>query len=118
MRISDWSSDVCSSDLPERHRTTPLWVPAFAGTHASQAKMIAPRPRALLQVHEHPAVDEQRGAGNIGGHVGGEEDDRPDQILGLAEPAEGGARFLLHCNHTTRAERAAVAHRTEEHTAE
>src|SRR3546814_16338884 len=93
MRISDWSSDVCSSDLPERHRTTPLWVPAFAGTHASQAKMIAPRPRALLQVHEHPAVDEQRGAGNIGGHVGGAADDRPDQILGLAEPAEGGARI-------------------------
>src|SRR3546814_18976721 len=72
---------------------TPLWVPAFAGTHASQAKMIAPRTRALLQVHEHPAVDEQRGAGNIGGNVGGEEDDRPDQILGLAAPAAGGARF-------------------------
>src|SRR3546814_7796979 len=65
MHIRDWRSDVCSSDL------------------------------ALLQVHEHSAVDEQRGAGDIGGHVGGEEDDRADQVLGLAEAAERGARFHI-----------------------
>src|SRR3546814_2393522 len=31
MRISDWSSDVCSSDLPEREGTVPMpFTPAIA----------------------------------------------------------------------------------------
>src|SRR3546814_17780653 len=29
MRISDWSSDVCSSDLPRRRRRTPMRVMVF-----------------------------------------------------------------------------------------
>src|SRR3546814_4500544 len=31
MRISDWSSDVCSSDLPDRVLGTPISENAFAG---------------------------------------------------------------------------------------
>src|SRR3546814_7161458 len=31
MRISDWSSDVCSSDLPDNRRLRRSWIPACAG---------------------------------------------------------------------------------------
>src|SRR3546814_17099824 len=34
MRISDWSSDVCSSDLPPPALLAPLWAPVGLRYHA------------------------------------------------------------------------------------
>src|SRR3546814_2580448 len=44
MRISDWSSDVCSSDLPDRRRAStnamPVTPPTASTISASEAGMI------------------------------------------------------------------------------
>src|SRR3546814_11592032 len=40
MRISDWSSDVCSSDLPERHRPETRPVLEIGGQHQHEIDRI------------------------------------------------------------------------------
>src|SRR3546814_19628625 len=51
LRISDWSSDVCSSDLP-----TPHGIPAFAGM--TKLGMITPHPKGV-----HPTIHFPHGQG-------------------------------------------------------
>src|SRR3546814_10916646 len=52
MRISDWSSDVCSSDLPfpvNRPQPTAFGLLCAApGIHAAAAERLAPRARKIL----------------------------------------------------------------------
>src|SRR3546814_19714148 len=50
MRISDWSSDVCSSDLPGRHRGRRL-EPGYgrAGTGAQRARALSEQRRAYYR---------------------------------------------------------------------
>src|SRR3546814_8405506 len=58
MRISDWSSDVCSSDLPTRNSGAPESPPSTAPPcrsalgRDSHYTGKASRPSALLQSHE------------------------------------------------------------------
>src|SRR3546814_8485116 len=60
MRISDWSSDVCSSDFPERPEG------GFRGV-GGHARSVAVRPRALvfacLRVFRRPSQRGPRGGG-------------------------------------------------------
>src|SRR3546814_17461645 len=51
LRISDWSSDVCSSDLP-----TPHEIPAFAGM--TKLGMTTPHPKGV-----HPTIHYPHGKG-------------------------------------------------------
>src|SRR3546814_11582899 len=44
MRISDWSSDVCSSDLRDHHRCRPLQRGSRAGVRAVPDSAAAPEP--------------------------------------------------------------------------
>src|SRR3546814_14027752 len=61
MRISDWSSDVCSSDLPEKSTTwtigaviQPRALPGFTATvHFFDIKV----KDAILQIPEHSVMD-------------------------------------------------------------
>src|SRR3546814_14979614 len=84
MRISDWSSDVCSSDLSRSSRS-----PSSAGgctstmksaTHAGRARKSWPRGTAPL-VTKGPSggytktITDPIG-GNPGGHLGGGSEDR------------------------------------------
>src|SRR3546814_4374408 len=58
MRISDWSSDVCSSDLPEvRDRYI---------HRAMNARRIAGRPGSALRHENHPLPDRGDSAMEIG----------------------------------------------------
>src|SRR3546814_9325922 len=71
MRISDWSSDVCSSDLKSRYRRACAWVPS-AGSDAGRSPYSAlPRfgvrnstlnPAALMKAVD-PACPEICGTG-------------------------------------------------------
>src|SRR3546814_7333435 len=68
MRISDWSSDVCSSDLYRRRRPTAMqgWsaqsprppAPCFSGSKAGsfEHSLIDPEPRIALEAHD-PLVE-------------------------------------------------------------
>src|SRR3546814_17935178 len=58
MRISDWSSDVCSSDLPRRTRPRQSAVPAADDSHQAATRRLGAylrhrsgphRPRQLLR---------------------------------------------------------------------
>src|SRR3546814_17896021 len=48
MRISDWSSDVCSSDLGVRHRHSTPGVRAYLKTTSAAAKPIAAKYGSLI----------------------------------------------------------------------
>src|SRR3546814_15172477 len=77
MRISDWSSDVCSSDLLGRH---------VAGRHGGLARGV-PAQRAPLAVAREEAV---LGAAGIVDHqpgrVGVAAEGGPVDLLGLQQP--------------------------------
>src|SRR3546814_5581619 len=45
MRIRDWSSDVCSSDLPSR------WVQTYRASHEAWARLGASYPKAGALLH-------------------------------------------------------------------
>src|SRR3546814_4744537 len=62
MRISDWSSDVCSSDLAERKNTLPTFLPTSTNIH--MRLWIAEKPDAGRQIAK------ALGGGNeSGGHI-------------------------------------------------
>src|SRR3546814_17729390 len=64
MRISDWSSDVCSSDLERTTRQTFKRLLDFR----HQVGLAEPRVRPLIA-----RLDDDEGVGDVGGHgVGGE----------------------------------------------
>src|SRR3546814_16084885 len=48
MRISDWSSDVCSSDLSARAKRGAMATMAAAGASAPSAVITAPNARAIM----------------------------------------------------------------------
>src|SRR3546814_15181821 len=84
MRISDWSSDLCSSDLqrrqaqPTRHGLAPSF-PAYC--------RVAPHQEQTAKQHE---ADEQQGSSELGG-LGGRD-------LRNEQPAHG----IIHARQTDR----------------
>src|SRR3546814_6991582 len=54
MRISDWSSDVCSSDLDDRHH---LWLLRRGAGHGEEAP---PQEEAALQAQGRPEAGRAR----------------------------------------------------------
>src|SRR3546814_17198177 len=92
MRISDWSSDVCSSDLLECH--------AFLGAEAD----------ALTHIG---AIDDK-----IGPVIGDATDKNVDvRIVGVPmvdrDPIEAGPEITRHVLHQVAREAAEIVHRTE-----
>src|SRR3546814_8886047 len=70
MRISDWSSDVCSSDLLIAHQPARFVLEAraadLAGTAAHQHDRLVPRLLKPAQQHDlYQAADMQRGRRRI-----------------------------------------------------
>src|SRR3546814_14658419 len=55
MRISDWSSDVCSSDLSSRPRA-PGCASRTGGGDSSEDSLVDPQPRIARQAHD-PLVE-------------------------------------------------------------
>src|SRR3546814_1419994 len=113
MRISDWSSDVCSSDLPMRWAAwASRWVIPVSARSIWQRQ---PRPRPT-GLHQPPAARQRQiGVAHVGaakGDVGGEDivgGDEFDQFAGGrddADPAFADRRD------------ADIAVRSEEHTSE
>src|SRR3546814_9060173 len=83
MRISDWSSDVCSSDLPARQ----IDVAALGG-----AEMLFDRDHLLLRDEAVPAAERLGvvgGVGVIGRHVGAHD------ARGVAGDVEAAAKLVL-----------------------
>src|SRR3546814_3531420 len=58
MRISDWSSDVCSSDLPARSDDRPL--SAARGPAEFDNPRRAPALKTVARVRERPVADRKR----------------------------------------------------------
>src|SRR3546814_19769118 len=77
MRISDWSSDVCSSDLPEAHYTAPmskalpLHVIVLAAGQGTRMK--SAQPKVLQRLGGRPmlghVIDAARSLDAAGVHV-------------------------------------------------
>src|SRR3546814_383942 len=106
MRISDWSSDVCSSDLEGGHFSTrvipakagtqfgisrrPLWFPAFAGmTKSGDNPQHRPRPKPpalFLGPYQDHLADQreqnERPPRGEEGRVGAEVAHREREIVG------------------------------------
>src|SRR3546814_1816266 len=89
MRISDWSSDVCSSDLGAEHQLELVGGGTGGGA----------------------AVDRQDDAGDLGGALAGQEDGRVGNVVDHALAGQG-LRELQHRVHVV------ARHRSEEHTSE
>src|SRR3546814_13712603 len=89
MRISDWSSDVCSSDLLRRLRLLRHCLVDEAGQEATQlGKQLVDPGRAtagLVFVEQGIVGAEPEGIGFRGGHFAGENEHRPE---GLGESIE------------------------------
>src|SRR3546814_10387325 len=118
MRISDWSSDVCSSDLVERSAALPVedrcllvhHRPALteAGTQGLLEILIL-RVVDLAHREEHDEQGHQHGD-----HVGvGDEPPFVVLVLLLDHP-----RLACHLTPPRRRRRAATSARSEEHTSE
>src|SRR3546814_12929580 len=56
MRISDWSSDVCSSDLPDVTHVVRTATFLFAAGQETTARLLA---AALKHLAEHPEMQDQ-----------------------------------------------------------
>src|SRR3546814_10237363 len=87
MRISDWSSDVCSSDLPD---AAGAGRAAVARVRACLGRRYAGFPRARTHGRRAPAGGDDRpaaGAG-AGGRGGGRGDARVDMALALGDRLE------------------------------
>src|SRR3546814_13410575 len=55
MRISDWSSDVCSSDLKAHDRSTKSFLPAGAAD-ADNSRGLATKAGNMLRIYDADAV--------------------------------------------------------------
>src|SRR3546814_4439624 len=64
MRISDWSSDVCSSDLPRGVEPVLADVVKAIG----DALLVEPAPRLLHRVAVRNAIENHRHAGEVSRH--------------------------------------------------
>src|SRR3546814_16609196 len=80
MRISDWSSDVCSSDLDDRrqHRKGDM-AEALPGAGAVDRRRLVERLRNGLQPGEQRDRDERDAAPGVGG------DDTGARVVGVAK---------------------------------
>src|SRR3546814_6212206 len=118
MRISDWSSDVCSSDLEAIVGAKGVAAAFDEGEHPAERRLVEPRiGRGGADLGQHPLLAEGSGAGN-GHDVLGENVERAGAELLVIEHAfldgvEGRATFEVF---------EAVAgdqdRRSEEHTSE
>src|SRR3546814_7798902 len=106
MRISDWSSDVCSSDLRRRRR-------AIYGVDAVQPRAAGVEDAGAAAVHnahlEHAAA--QPAVRRRGGSAGG--DVRMSPLFRLRRRTRIAARHLARCTRG-----AVMLERSEEHTSE
>src|SRR3546814_1078160 len=87
MRISDWSSDVCSSDLPHRAPFTRL-VPRLRLSDSAAIQRLSVDRRSQRRV-DQPAIDHDRGADDVIAGAAGEVDRGPRHILRDADPPGG-----------------------------
>src|SRR3546814_8723012 len=55
MRISDWSSDVCSSDLPGLHNLL-LFIVLSGAASGSNQRLLVPRPRDTTNFARGPST--------------------------------------------------------------
>src|SRR3546814_4630175 len=89
MRISDWSSDVCSSDLAGS--PSPFRAPAFAGTLPPSPAGRGKGGSALsLTADDGAAVRMQHLPRHVAGIVAGEEQEGGRDLVGLAGAAHRG----------------------------
>src|SRR3546814_18436425 len=72
MRISDWSSDVCSSDLGAEHRAAEILFEPVRDI-APELNDLLRRPALLIDFHHRAAVDHR--GGEIGAVVAGDRGD-------------------------------------------
>src|SRR3546814_6968126 len=73
MRISDWSSDVCSSDLSAPCLRHPLGLPPLLHAHgAIQADGVGVQHRVVADVQHQPGVLGRSAEAVREGHLGGE----------------------------------------------
>src|SRR3546814_6743113 len=97
MRISDWSSDVCSSDLPQLLGVQPIYHPARAG---GQESWRSAKGRGVRRVSEAADARDYRPSGDC---------------RGASRARSGKARSGLSDDDASAAGRSA---RSEEHTSE
>src|SRR3546814_10826398 len=102
MRISDWSSDVCSSDLQE-------------GEHVDEVEIEVQRPHHHRLAHEVGAADHEINALDLLRIIGGQAGEQ--QYADDADRQAERARLHEHVDDH-RDEDADDAHRSEEHTSE
>src|SRR3546814_9881569 len=104
MRMSDWSSDVCSSDLPEQVRARP---PAAAEFQPGAFRFGIAREQHVALDHRHCDVAVRRAAEKLCDHRW-----REQSIIG------GGDEQGIVARRQSSGERAADPLRSEEHTSE
>src|SRR3546814_3807129 len=111
MRISDWSSDVCSSDLHARHRAIARHVDQRGGGCGTE--------RHDLVIADHPVVDALRGERIDIGHAG-QTDRFGARLRALLKREAEPDRGLARCARDQNLTRAIIALilRSEEHTSE
>src|SRR3546814_11599839 len=79
MRISDWSSDVCSSDLEEVEQSLHVGVVVLL-RHRTDA-----RPRALLDVEQQAGPTEALVGAELAVGAGAQGEGAQEQVEGLAD---------------------------------
>src|SRR3546814_20518477 len=96
MRISDWSSDVCSSDLAEEDVAAALvqLEAELAVGHVELEQRVAGHQRHLRQVRDVPGTDDQASRVRIAPDFA----EHPAQLVDLAAIAAGPAAPLLAVN--------------------
>src|SRR3546814_8133541 len=112
MRVSDWSSDVCSADLPGPFRPGPqLDARAEAGRPGlpRQPGHQYPRPHAVLQLPQPRELDRHLDQGRLA---------RFGLRLPLGLAAELGRDRTHRSVHHLERQRPEEDHRSEEHTSE
>src|SRR3546814_3951786 len=107
MRISDWSSDVCSSDLRRNLRRRHRRVPAGKGTGQRDDHRIPRRARGEIAADQHRRLEEGAGealeemAVDLGpdpadpDRIGGGRCERDRHAVGTDEPRPGDEGALL-----------------------
>src|SRR3546814_1812002 len=98
MRISDWSSDVCSSDLPCRHANARVGR-KLAGLLADPAAIHPSRRHEGLRRHVEHDIGQQRilikRLPKVGAAVGAERDIRPHTEF-FQDPYSNANRTVTH----------------------
>src|SRR3546814_5050774 len=92
MRISDWSSDVCSSDLYQRSRNSRRSATMRSGVSVMDFSSVSGGARSR-SVERAAAVDGQGGACDEGGRVAGQEGDCRGDLRGGGSALERIAAY-------------------------